>query len=343
MDNLLEILASPKQVGILIGAGVSKACGLPNVYDLTKEARKIITDKNFIDLLDEDDNVEVILSKLHQLKYLLANEKKFNDLSLKEVQETEKNIKKIIYENLSKAVDFIKLSSLVTWLNYINREFEKEIFTLNYDLLLERAMEELRLPYFTGFIGNVKPFFMSDSVDDYKGIYVKKSWTKLWKLHGSLNFMKTLEGKIIIENNIGEEYEHLLVYPSMDKYLSSRKAPFIAYLDRFRKYMLENEKVLLILGYSFCDEHVNEIIINGLNDNTRLSVFAFAFDETTYQNCIGVLGIYPNVSIYAEKKKFINRTESTFEYESNIGDFNNFVKVLDSLVLQKNTCVRDEK
>lgn len=343
MDNLLEILASPKQVGILIGAGVSKACGLPNVDDLTKEVRKIITDKNFIDLLHEDDNVEVILSKLHQLKYLLSNGKKFNGLSLKEVQEIEKSIKRIIYMNLSKTVDFTKLSSLVTWLNYINREFEKEIFTLNYDLLLERAMEDLSLPYFTGFIGNVRPFFMSDSVDDYKGIYVKKSWTKLWKLHGSLNFMKTLEGKIIIENNIGEEYEHLLVYPSMDKYLSSRKAPFISYLDRFRKYMLENEKVLLILGYSFGDEHVNEIIINGLNDNTRLSVFAFAFDEITYQNCIGVLGIYPNVSIYTEKKKFINRTESIFEYELNIGDFNNFVSVLDSLILQKNTCVRDEK
>lgn len=343
MENLLEILASPKQVGILMGAGVSKACGLPNVYDLTNSVKKIITDKNFIDLLSESDNVEIILSKLQQLKHLLTNGKNLNNLSLKDVQEIEKTIKRNIYENLSIPVEFRMLCSLVTWLNYINREFEKEIFTLNYDLLLERAMEDLSLPYFSGFIGNVKPFFISDSVDDFNGIYVKKNWTKLWKLHGSLNFKKTLEGKIFIENNINEEYENLLVYPSMDKYLSSRKAPFIAYLDRFRKYILENEKVLLILGYSFNDEHVNEIIINGLNSNTRLSIFAFAFDDSTYQSSINLLGIYPNISIYTEKKKFINRAESLFDYDQNIGDFNNFVKVLDSLVIQKNTCIRDEK
>ena len=127
------------------------------------------------------------------------------------------------------------------------------------------------------------------------------------------------------------------------KYISSRKAPFIAYLDRFRKYMLENEKVLLILGYSFNDEHVNEIIINGLNNNTRLSVFAFTFDDITYKNCVNLLGMYHNISVYTEKKKFINRVESNFDYESNIGDFNNFINVIDTLVIQKNTCIRDEK
>jgi hypothetical protein len=46
MENLLEILGTPKQVGLLIGAGISKACGLPNVDDLTNEVKKILTDEN---------------------------------------------------------------------------------------------------------------------------------------------------------------------------------------------------------------------------------------------------------------------------------------------------------
>ena len=71
MENLLEILATPKQVGLLIGAGVSKACGLPNVDDLTKDVKKIITNKNFIELLNENDNIETILSKAQQLKSLI--------------------------------------------------------------------------------------------------------------------------------------------------------------------------------------------------------------------------------------------------------------------------------
>jgi hypothetical protein len=332
MENLLEILATPKQVGILIGAGVSKACGLPNVEDLTKEVRKILLNAKFEELLSINDNVETILSKVQQLKSLIFDDKKFNNLSIEDVQTIEKNIKKAIFEKLSIEVSFDKLCHLVVWLNFINREYEKEIFSLNYDLLLEKALEKVSLPYFSGFIGNVKPFFIPDSVDDFKGKYVKQSWTKLWKLHGSLNFKKSADEKIFIENNINEEYENLLVYPSMDKYLSSRKAPFISYLDRFRKYLLENEKVLFVLGYSFGDEHVNEIIINGLNNNTRLSVFVFCYSELTFNKCVETLGLYPNVSIYTEKKKYINKTESEFTYGKNVGDFNVFVSILDSLV-----------
>ena len=44
---------------------------------------------------------------------------------------------------------------------------------------------------------------------------------------------------------------------------------------------------------------------------------------------------YPNFSIYTEKKKYINKTESDFECINNIGDFNNFITILDSLISQK--------
>jgi hypothetical protein len=230
-----------------------------------------------------------------------------------------------------------KVSDLVVWLNFINGEHQKEIFSLNYDLLFEKALENSSLPYFSGFIGNVKPFFVSDSVDDFTGLYVKLSWTKLWKLHGSLNFKKSITDKIYIENNIKSDYDNLLIYPSMDKYLSSRKAPFISYLDRFRKYLLVTEKLLLVLGYSFSDDHVNDIIINGLNNNPRLSVFAFCYDQKTLDKCIEVLGKYPNISAYSDKFKFVNKTKSEFVNAENIGDFNNFIAAVNSLVHRKAT------
>ena len=343
MDNLLEILASPKQVGLFIGAGISKACGLSNIDDLTKKVKEQLKDKNFEEFLDKYDNVEVILNKLQQLKSLITDKKPINKLTISDIIKLEKNTKETIFSELSKEVDFDKLCSLMIWLNYVNQEKEKEIFTLNYDLLLENALEKVNLPYFTGFIGNVKPFFISDSVDNFNGLFVKQSWTKLWKLHGSLNFKKTTEEKIFIENNISDEFENLLIYPSMDKYLSSRKAPFISYFDRFRKYLLKGEKILLILGYSFSDEHVNEIIINGLNSNTRLSVFSFAYDKKTYKEGIKILGIYPNFSIYTENKKFVNRTETDFDYKDNIGDFNNFIELINSLLKQQNTLPKTDK
>lgn len=108
MENLLEILALQKQVGILIGAGVSKACGLPDVTTLTKEIRKEIKNDNFNNLLGANDNIETILNKLGQLKQLIPSGKKVNGLTLKDVQKLEVQIKKYIYDNLSKETDYKK-------------------------------------------------------------------------------------------------------------------------------------------------------------------------------------------------------------------------------------------
>src|SRR5690606_29280727 len=148
-----------------------------------------------------------------------------------DILEIEKSIKKIIYDELSIEVDTDNFNKLVLWLNFINRDYEKEIFTLNYDLLVELALEKESLPYFSGFIGNVKPFFINESVEDFQGVYVKQSWVKLWKLHGSLNFVKDDNDRIYVDNSNNNTSENLLIYPSMDKYLSSRKAPYISYLD----------------------------------------------------------------------------------------------------------------
>lgn len=121
----------------------------------------------------------------------------------------------------------------------------------------------------------------------------------------------------------------------MDKYLSSRKAPYISYLDRFRKYLVDKEKIVFVLGYSFGDDHINEVIVNGLNNNHRLSVITFAFDNETYKKGIELLGDYPNFSIYTDKIKFSNRRESAFDSPLNIGDFNNFITLIDEITFAK--------
>lgn len=335
MENLKEILATPKQIGLLLGAGVSKACGLPNIEDITKKVRIGITNAKFKELLDDKDTVENILNKTQQLIVLLKSGKEINTLKEKDIIDIEEAIKKIIFDELSIKKDTENFYKLVLWLNFINRDYEKEIFTLNYDLLVEKALEKANLPYYSGFVGNVKPFFIADSVDDFQGIYVKQSWIKLWKLHGSLNFVKDEDDKIYIDNSVSHSSKNLLIYPSMDKYLSSRKAPYISYLDRLRKYLIDKEKIVFVLGYSFGDDHINEVIVNGLNNNHRLSIIAFAFDEVTYNKGIELLGDYPNFSIYTVNKKFSNRREGAFNSSSNIGDFNNFITLIDEITFAK--------
>ena len=121
----------------------------------------------------------------------------------------------------------------------------------------------------------------------------------------------------------------------MDKYLSSRKAPYISYLDRLRKYLIDKEKIVFVLGYSLGDDHINEVIVNGLNNNHRLTIIVFAFDDETFKKGIDLLGDYPNFSIYTDKKKYSNRRESEFDSPLNIGDFNNLITLIDEITFSK--------
>jgi len=62
-----------------------------------------------------------------------------------------------------------------------------------------------------------------------------------------------------------------------------------------------------------------------------------AYDPETFDKGVGLLGSYPNFSVYTDKKKYINRRESAFDGSSNIGDFNNFITLIDEITFSKPT------
>jgi hypothetical protein len=71
-----------------------------------------------------------------------------------------------------------------------------------------------------------------------------------------------------------------LILPSLLKYDESRKQPYVAMIDRLRRQMSEREDAILITsGYSFGDQHVNEVIFEALAANPRLHVFALCYDD----------------------------------------------------------------
>jgi hypothetical protein len=79
----------------------------------------------------------------------------------------------------------------------------------------------------------------------------------------------------------GEEQESgELILPSLLKYDESRKQPYVAMMDRLRRVLSEREDAILVTaGYSFCDQHINEVIFEALDANPRLHVFALCFSD----------------------------------------------------------------
>lgn len=271
-----------------------------------------------------------------------------------------KKIHKILSEK-EKDADLQNTKKLMAWLNIQNRDFSKEIFTSNYDLIFEKSLEETQIPYFDGFVGSYEPFFLSENVERFvDNNDITKSWIRLWKIHGSLSWFWKKDksrdsyrivrlGKIDnIEKEENEENE-VVIYPSKEKYDSSRKQPFISYFDRLKTFLTNGELLYIISGYSFSDQHINEVIFNSLRQNNRLHIVVFAYSDETIDELYKYSSSYLNLSAFGPKKGIVNGElvgwsinadelkedkNSTFYWKEDsneliIGDFN---KLIDFIV-----------
>lgn len=185
---------------------------------------------------------------------------------------------------------------LASWIQAIARDKPVEIFTTNYDLLLEQALEEQRVPYFDGFVGSDSAFLDLESMaeDD-----LPPRWARLWKIHGSINWWMTARKKIRRSRD-EVEGEQLLIYPSHLKYDQSRQMPYYAMLDRLRVFLRSGQCVLLTCGYSFGDEHINAYIGQGLSGNPNAACLGMIFnDRSSAPKAIELAKRYPNLTLLA--------------------------------------------
>lgn len=161
------------------------------------------------------------------------------------------------------------------------------VATTNYDLFNEIAMDRIGTPYINGFLGSVEKRFNPASFRytiAQRLDLTSQRWTSLdnlvyfLKLHGSLNWhaveggLFPIEERPISENEGGEA---MLIYPTPAKQSASFAAPYSDIFREFQTKVVQEQSVLVTIGYGFGDEHVNNIIYQALTIPTfRLIVFA---------------------------------------------------------------------
>ena len=59
--------------------------------------------------------------------------------------------------------------ALAAWAVRADYNLPLELFTVNYDLLIETALERRRVPYFDGFIGSLQARFHTELVETAPG------------------------------------------------------------------------------------------------------------------------------------------------------------------------------
>lgn len=338
MNEFRNILSYATNVGFFFGAGTSCAFGLPNIMTLTNECKKHLdsSEQKRFDNIEQTIrdlegkkvvSIEDILNYVRQISDLTQGRTDYNFGSItgKEAIELDKKICEAIFEVIKEKEEFADVSDLrrfMAWYDSANRDFIKEIYTTNYDMLLEMALEANYTPYFDGFTGSYEPFFSPESIEYFpkEGDFTDK-WIRLWKIHGSLNWIKkertsTSAERIVRIGKIETPENELMIYPSKEKYNLSRKEPFIAYFDRMKKYLQQGELVFICSGYSFSDQHINDIIFNALRQNKRLYVMVFCFSDMQVDEMITYATAYMNLCVMGPKRIIINGIEREWIHDN---------------------------
>lgn len=263
-----------------------------------------------------DPNIEIILSTVRGLRNVAGNGK-VRGLSKAELESVELKICEIISKEVDRELPDSNspYHNLAIWVRSISRESPVHLFTTNYDLLTEQALEEEGAPYFDGFIGSRKAFFDLAAVEDEK--LIPPRWTRLWKMHGSINWRLGDHGTVT-RGLQAESNKNYLIYPSHLKYDESRKMPFLAMMDRFKDFILQQSSVLFMSGYSFGDEHINNLLLEGLRSNPTAMVYGLLHGDMLdgdgnpypkYENARALALKTPNLALFSSDVGIISRRE----------------------------------
>lgn len=262
-----KLASRSRHVCVFLGAGSAQACGLPGVQQLQDQVVSALEagNKEAFQRQLKGRNLEGVLTRIRRIEALVSGEVVFDGLT----NETAKALDAAVCKAIVKALDIrnAKLEPFcrfAAWAARADYNLPVELFTVNYDLLLETALDRLRVPYFDGFVGTVRAGFHTELVEGKAGSdreWMPAFFVRLWKMHGSVNWCWQEDRQIV---RLGHPITEgtAAIFPSDTKYEESRRVPFVVLQDRFRRALHEPETLVLISGYSFSDAHLNDMIFD---------------------------------------------------------------------------------
>jgi hypothetical protein len=283
-NPIVDWLTDPNAC-FLLGAGCSVCAGKPLIEELSLrvisklDARVKALFDNLEGSPGRKATVEDLLNQLFQLKRVLSSRKIKTegdwDLDL-----IEQSIEAIL-AGVVKEIDGTWNSS-PTHERFFRRLASHtsrklcDIFTLNYDIVIEASLEVLQIPYLDGFRGAENAYFdQTFYEDDLK----RSPFFRLYKLHGSINWIRDEDASVRRHpyDRDASGARHV-IYPSEQKYFQSQYGVYESLLSRFRARLREerpNNK-LIVLGYSLLDDHITEAIIDAVCvQGSNLTIYAF--------------------------------------------------------------------
>jgi hypothetical protein len=301
-------LCNVKHLNFLFGAGTS-AAAIPTMTQMKSKLDTEINSqaKDIIVLYKSvnKDNLEDLLSILYAKRFYLEGTEDTGELG--NVEKLIKYIQDFMFREINvsfeeeeskKALELYK--TFYSKLSLRNKDVSRiNVFTTNNDLFNESALDFLNINYNNGFGGGLERYF---NPARFRYTYSKKvdlnmekfepidNMVYLYKLHGSINWIENKGNALFdikeIPINGGDKASGTpaLIYPTPLKQNQSLGAPYADLIREFQAKLTLPNSVVFIIGYSFSDEHLNNIIYQALASNTSMSIVIFGDPKSPLSN-----------------------------------------------------------
>jgi hypothetical protein len=302
---MVSLSLPPSSFSFLFGAGASVSAGIPVMRTMGENFLAIVT-KNSPDLLPAFEavpkhgkseswhtgrNIEALLFFLYSAQDLSLNgpashSAGFFDGEPDEAMKDRQELARLAAILALQACSFIldatshytgSRSYLTPFLELLPTEGGLDIFTLNYDSVVEDFCTEHQVLCVDGFDGEGR-WRPSLLYQDYH----ERRWLRLWKLHGSVTWIKdqasqnpkkaplpgTWERRVLTGHSSSPTTETNLIYPGLGKTPSGQMRLLF---DGFQERIQHAEcRVLIAVGYSFADDDVRDVVCAALAQNRSL-------------------------------------------------------------------------
>lgn len=328
-----------ENVSVLAGAGTSWHLGAPVIRDIPEGLMVICKDdiETYFGV-DANPSYEDLFNCLQADRFI--KEKKGD--SIEEINTSIKNMQQWLFDNCNTEKTTLNISDekldknryhyhevlVKKLLQRPNNLKRINLFTTNYDMAFDYALDNLGIHYINGFMGVHNRCFRPE-VYDYDLYYPGQSVTgkvhraekvlKYYKMHGSLSWLSTKPDfsntygikEIPLNNEFKASTDNeLMIYPCVSKKSFALDLPYSELFRQFSQAINQPQSVLFCIGYSFYDEHINDII------KQALSIPSFTLFIVNYSSEIDKKSPIEELKALGDKRIIIlNQTdieESTF-------------------------------
>lgn len=286
-----------ENVSVLTGAGTSFHLGAPVIRSIPDEL-KAQCEQDITTYFGEGENpsYEDLFNCLQADRFI--KEKKGEDVTV--LNESIAKMQKWLFDNCNTEKTKIKEqysedaklknnryhyheSFIKKLLQRPNNLKRVNLFTTNYDMAFDYALDNLGVHYINGFMGVHNRCFRPE-VYDYDLYYPGQSVSgkvhraekvmKYFKIHGSLSWLST---RPTVSNTYGiketplkDDFtpstdNEIMIYPCASKKSFTLDLPYSELFRQFSQSINQPQSVLFCVGYSFFDEHINDIIYQTLS------------------------------------------------------------------------------